>query len=108
MKRIYTHEIAQEVRSIGGRYELDKEGVFEWEGSSVLYAVGNAAVESSCCGTWGCRYALVAGYIKRFKFRTDDSGNQLSEVLSIEDPSVRDSITVLIKREEHVSQVIFL
>lgn len=108
MNRIYTHEIAQEFRSIGGRYELDKEGVIDWNGSAVLYAVGNAAVESSCCGTWGCRYALVAGYVIRFKFGCDEEGNPLSEVVSIEDQSVRDSITELMKKQESVSQVIFL
>jgi hypothetical protein len=108
MNRIYTHEIAQEVRSIGGRYELDKEGVIDWEGSPILYAVGNAAVDSSCCGTWGCRYALVAGYVKRLRFGTDDEGNPLSEVLPIDDRAVRDAITDRMKQEEKVSQVIFL
>ena len=40
MSRDYSHEIGQEVRSISGGYELDREGTLEVDGHTIVYAVG--------------------------------------------------------------------
>jgi len=108
MTAIYVHEIAKEVRSIGARYEFDKEAFLETEGRWILYAVGNAVVDSSCCGFWGCRYCLVAGSVVRFKFAVDEHGNSLSEVTPITDLAERQQVVEVLKRKEGASQVIFL
>lgn len=105
---IYVHEIAKEVRSIGARYEFDKEAFLNWEDRRILYAVGNAVVDSSCCGFWGCRYCFVAGFVVRFKFDTDKNGNFLSEVIPITDPGERQLLTEALKNKEGASQIIFL
>ena len=107
MIREYTHELNREVRSISGSYELEKEAKFDIHGKEILYVVGNAVVDSSCCGVWGCRYALVPGYVRQFKTRQDEQGLWISEVEPIIDRAARQEITRAIKEKEIVQQVQF-
>ena len=107
MIREYTHELNREVRSISGGYELEKEEKFEIHGKEVLYVVGNAIVDSSCCGVGGCRYALVPGYVRQFKTRQDEQGLWISEVEPIIDRATRQEITRVLKEKEIVQQVQF-
>ena len=107
MIREYTHELNREVRSISGNYELEKEAKFDIHGKEILYVVGNAVVDSSCCGVWGCRYALVPGYVRQFKTRQDEQGLWISEVEPIFDRATRQEITRVLKKKESVQQVQF-
>ena len=107
MIREYTHELNREVRSISGSYELEKEVRVDIHGKEILYVVGNAVVDSSCCGAWGCRYALVPGYVKKFKTRQDDRGLWISEVEPVIDGATRKEITRVLKDKEIVQQVQF-
>ena len=107
MIREYTHDMGEEVRSISGGYTLEMEGKFEIEGKEVLYVVGNAVVDSSCCGTGGCRYALVPGYVRQFKTRQDERGLWISEVEPIMDRAARQEIIRVLKEKEIVQQVQF-
>ena len=108
MIKEYTHEIDREVRSISGGYELEMEGKLEMDGEEVLYVVGNAVVDSSCCGVWGCRYALVPGYVRQFKTRQDEQDLWISEVEPIIDTATRQEIIQVLKEKEMVQQVQFL
>lgn len=107
MTREYKHELNKEVRSISGGYELEKEGRLQVGGEEVLYIVGNAVVDSACCGVGGCRYALVPGYVRRFRFRQDQQGLWVSEVEPVTDGTIRGRITDLLKERELVQQVQF-
>ncbi len=107
MIREYTHELNREVRSISGWYELEREEKFDVHGKEVLYVVGNAVVDASCCGTGGCRYALVPGYVKKFKTRQDDKGLWISEVEPVIDKATRQEITRILKEKEIIQQVQF-
>ena len=104
----YTHEIGREVRSISGGYELEMEGKLEMDGEEVLYVVGNAVVDSSCCGVLGCRYALVPGYVRQFKTRQEQQDLWISEVEPIIDTATRQEIIQVLKEKEMVQQVQFL
>lgn len=86
---------------------MEEEGRIEMDGNAVLYIVGNAIVDSSCCGVGGCRYALVPGYVRRYKTRKNGRGLWLSEVEPIVDPETRKEIAEYLKREEWVNQVQF-
>ena len=108
MIKEYTHEIGREVRSISGGYELEMEGKLEMDGEEVLYVVGNAVVDSSCCGVGGCRYALVPGYVRQFKTRQDEQDLWISEVEPIIDTATRQEIIQVLKEKEMVQQVQFL
>jgi hypothetical protein len=107
MTREYTHELNKEVRSISGGYELEREETIDLDDRQVVYAVGNAMVDSSCCGVWGCRYALVPGYVVRWKHTTTADGNAVSEVQPIEDDQVKKRIIKLLESKEAVNQVRF-
>ena len=107
MTKDYTHELNKEVRSISAQYILDQEGRLEKNGRGILYALGNALVDSSCCGVWGCRFAVVPGYILKWRYRTDDQGNSVSSVEPIVDEAVKKELTKLLEAKESVSQVRF-
>ncbi|MCP4577248.1 MAG: hypothetical protein GY846_13305 [Deltaproteobacteria bacterium] len=107
MVKEYTHELNKEIRSISGGYELVVEGKLHIDGKEVLYVVGNAVVDSSCCGAGGCRYALVPGYVREFKTRRDEQGLWVSEVEPIVERKTRQEITRILKDMEIVQQVQF-
>ncbi|MEM2983018.1 MAG: hypothetical protein QXH17_07630 [Candidatus Bathyarchaeia archaeon] len=107
MKMEYTHDLNREVLSISGRYELDKEERIEIDGREILYVVGNAVVDSSCCGYGGCRYAIVPGYVLRWKWRTDEKGLPVSEVEPVLNDDLREKIRKIIQDKEWVGQVQF-
>jgi len=105
--RIYTHELKKRIQAIAGWYELEEEGKLQIHGKEVLYVLGIAAVDSSCCGVWGCRYGLVPGYIRHFKTRKDAEGCWISEVEPIADEKARQEISRILKEKEGVQQVRF-
>lgn len=107
MIKTYTHELNREIRSISGRYELDREERVHIAGHEILYAVGNAMVDSSCCGVWGCRFALVPGVVVQFKCETDSDQNPVSIVEPIYDEALRKEIVQHLEKTEGVSQVRF-
>jgi hypothetical protein len=107
MIREYTHDINREVLSISGRYELDKEERIELNGREILYVVGNAVVDSSCCGYGGCRYAIVPGFVVKWKGKVNEKGTPVSEVEPIQNDNLRREIVDIIQRREWVNQVQF-
>jgi hypothetical protein len=107
MTKDYTHDLGTEVRSISGGYCLDTELTVELDGEDVLVAVGNAAVDSSCCGYYGCRFAIVAGYVKEWKYRVNADGAPVTRVEPIADEQARKRIAVDVQLRTGVSQVQF-
>ncbi len=108
MIREYTHELNREIRSIAGAYELDSEGRLQIKGEEVLYTVGNALIDSSCCGSWGCRFAIVPGYIRNLNIRKNRQGYWVSEVEPVVDLEAQSKIKQFLEKQENVSQVEFL
>jgi hypothetical protein len=105
----YVHqELNQEVTAIGGRYLLVKEGRLPFQGREVLYLVGHAAFDTTCCGVGGCAYALVPGFIQDWKSGTNEDGLTVSQVESIHDTNAQQKLQRLIQKQEMVHQVIFL
>ncbi|UCH08433.1 MAG: hypothetical protein JSV55_05535 [Deltaproteobacteria bacterium] len=107
MIKDYTHELQKEVRSISGGYTLEREDTITVDGKTVLYVVGNALADSSCCGFWGCYYALVPGYVVNWKHTTNEEGIPISTVEAIAHEEVKRQITKLLEEKEGVSQVRF-
>jgi hypothetical protein len=97
----------QEVTAIGGHYLLVKEVRLPFQGREVLYLVGHAAFETTCCGTGGCAYALVPGFILAWKTRTNGDGLAVSLVEPVDDEAVQEEIRRLILKGEMVQQVNF-
>ncbi len=107
MTKEYTHELNEEVASISGRYEIVKEERMEYRDRVLLYLVGSAVVDNSCCGMGGCHYAVVPGFIVNWKPRTNENGLCISEVEPIADGTARLEIRKIIEKREFVNQVEF-
>ena len=109
MYQEYTHsELQKEVQSISGEYILDREEILTHERREVLYILGRATIDSSCCGVGGCGYAIVPGYVRKLKIRRNPDGLWVSEVEPILDEKSRHDIENLLKERELVQQVQFL
>jgi hypothetical protein len=104
----YVHrDLGQQVVAIGGYFELVKEARVPFGGQELLYLVGHAAFETSCCGVGGCAYALVPGFVASWKGGVNDSGCAVSLVEPIRDPVTQREVRRLIESEELVHQVVF-
>ncbi len=104
----YTNlELNKEVNSIAGYYIPEKEVRLKYDDREVLYVVGQATVESSCCacGCWG--YALVPGYILNWQNEKNEAGLPVSEIEPISGEETRKSIGRIIAEAEAISQVEF-
>jgi len=109
METEYVHqELNQEITAIGGYYVLVKEARLPFHGREVLYLVGHAAFDSTCCGVGGCAYALVPGFVLAWKSKTKEQGLAISQVEPIHDKGVQEQVRRLIEAKEIVQQVSFL
>ena len=104
----FTHpDIGQEITAIGGHYVFNKEARITYNGRNVLYLIGYAVVDTSCCGVGGCAYARVPGYVKAWKYKTDINGVSVSQIEPISDPLDQQAIRRMIQKKEVVQQVTF-
>ncbi len=92
---------------IVGYYTPQKEVRLKHNGREVLYVIGQAVVESSCCGTGSWGYALVPGYILNWQNKTNEAGLPVSEVESILDEEARGNIRKIIQTSEAASPIGF-
>jgi len=105
----YIHQpLNEEVTAIGGHYLLVKEVRVPFRGRDVLYLVGHAAFDTTCCGVGGCAYALVPGFVVRWKEKSNHDGLATSEIEPIHDQRAQRELERLIQKQEMVHQVVFL
>lgn len=84
MKTYIHKELWKEIRSISGYYAYHEERLIQFRNREILIAVGCGMVDNSCCGTGGCRFIDVAGYVRSWKSGIDKHGNYISMVDRIE------------------------
>jgi hypothetical protein len=95
-------------RNAGGRtYILSQEKRLSYNGREVLYFIGCAVVDASCCGPGGCSYALVPGYVKQWKYRLTPENLPVTQVEPIGNKDVQKALQRLIKKKDPVQQVDF-
>lgn len=105
---IYTHPvIGKKVAAIGGHYIIAAENRELFEGRELLYFIGCAVYDTTCCGTGGCGYALVPGFLLKYAFQKNTDGTTLSEIEPIHEKRIQNAITKQIKASNPVQQVIF-
>ncbi len=85
----------------------EEEKTLNHSGRQVLYVVGRAEIDNSCCGVAGCRYVIVPGYVVVWKNGMDETGRPLSEVEPIVDEDSRRKITNILQEKEIVTQIDF-
>ncbi len=105
----YTHlELDKDIEiGIAGYYTPEREVRLKYDGSEVLYVIGKAVVESSCCGTGNWIYAIVPGYIIDWQNTKNETGLPVSEVASISDKEVQEKIRRIIETDEAASLIGF-
>ena len=105
----YIHqELKQEITAIGGEYILDKEVHLPFQEHELLYFLGRAVFDSTCCGISGCAYALVPGFILEWQSKKNGLGLPVSLVEPIHSQTQKSEIRRMILDEELVHQVQFL
>ena len=109
MSTKYTHlELGKDVEiGIAGYYTPQKEVRLKYNGREVLYVIGQAVVESSCCGAGSWTYAIVPGYIVNWQETKNEAGLPVSEVESILDEEARENIRRIIQTTEATSMTGF-
>ena len=100
-------KLGQEVSAIGGHYVFGKEVRLPYNGGEILYFVGYAVLDSTCCGVGGSAYVLVAGCIKRWKYKENQNDRPVSQVEPIQERIEQKLIKKLIQKKEMVFQVTF-
>ena len=104
----YTHRpLGQEVHSISGYYTIEEEKRISFHGREVLVAKGCWAVENSCCGTGGCGFALVPGYVLQWQSSRSDKGEPVTEIEPVRDAQAKQDLRRIIQESEKVQQVNF-
>ncbi|MEK7243734.1 MAG: hypothetical protein AAB112_06180, partial [Thermodesulfobacteriota bacterium] len=92
---------------LGGNNTIVEEQRLAHQGRELLVVVGLAAVESTCCGTQGCRFVNVPGYVVDWKHRLTETGLPASEVETIEDAEEQAKIREMLNRQFPYSQILF-
>jgi uncharacterized linocin/CFP29 family protein len=106
----YTHlELGQDVDiGIAGYYTPEREVRLPYSDREILYVVGRAVVETSCCGIKGnWTYAIVPGYVINWQYTHNERGLPVSEVQPIPDEATRERIRQLIEKKESAVMVGF-
>ena len=105
----FVHQpLNEEVTAIGGNYTLVKEERLNFKGRDILYFIGLASFDTACCGTSGCAYAYVPGFVREWKLRETEAGYAVSEVDPVRDETVQREIRETLIDKEKVLQVQFL
>ena len=106
--RDFAHpRLGQEVLAIGGHYVFGKEIRMRFRSREILYLVGYAVLDSTCCGVGGVAYVLVAGFIQDWKFKKNLTDDAISRIEPISDPAVQKEVSRIIRQKEMVHQVSF-
>lgn len=104
----YVHQkLNEDSRSPAGYYTPEKEVRLSYNNREVLYVVGHAVMDSSCCGIGSWVYVIVPGYIVNWQSKTNEAGLPVTEVEPISDKETRESIKKTIMESESISQIEF-
>ncbi|MRR16999.1 MAG: hypothetical protein EG826_11145 [Deltaproteobacteria bacterium] len=104
----YTHRgIGEEVHCIAGHYEIIEEGRLAYGAAELLYVLGVATVDNACCGSTGCRFLLIPGYVHSWKTKTNAEGMPVSIVAPITEEQQRASIRAFLDKRYPYAQINF-
>ncbi len=103
----YAHPpLGEAVEAVGGYYVFTREAVLDHPTGPVLYHVGCAVTDRSCCGLSGCGYAVVAGRI--LVQRTTTQGSVRMSTVEPVPEALHEEVARDICAREGVTQVHFL
>ena len=106
--RDFTHpELNAEITAIGGHFVWVKEALLSQGSAQILYYVGCAVVDTSCCGPGGAAFASVAGYVRQWHFKMTAEGRPVSRIEPILNLTIQNKIRRIISAKEFVPQINF-
>jgi hypothetical protein len=106
--RDYAHQVLnQQYGGQSGYYIPRREVRLDFHGLQVLYIVGHAVVESSCCGTGNWDYVLVPGFIVNWQCGHNRSGLPTTVVEPLGGAQHMKELTSLIQSKENISCITF-
>jgi hypothetical protein len=86
-----------EINLMSTLVKVTAEGCLVYGNRKLLYIDGLTTVGSACCGMMECRIIHVPGFVVSWHYKTDDaSGNPLSKVEPITDPSTLEDVKKLL------------
>jgi hypothetical protein len=104
----YTHgTLGKEIEAVAGYYVIESENRVPFEGREVLVATGHMVLDNSCCGIGGCGFAIVPGYVLRWKGSKNQSDEPVSEVEPVREDREKQALRRLILESGRVHQVDF-
>ena len=104
----YVHQkLGEDCFGIAGYYTPQKEIRLEYEGRQVLYVIGRAVLEASCCGKGDWNYVLVPGYIISWHNRVNAAGLDVSIIDPILDWETRNRLTQIMRDKEGIDWISF-
>ena len=104
----YTHgPLGKEIEAVAGYYVIETEDRVPFEGREVLVATGHMIIDNSCCGIGGCGFAVVFGYVLRWKGSKNEKDEPISEVEPVCEDREKETLRRLLLTFERVQQVNF-
>lgn len=85
-----------EVTAPSGYYQPLEEGFAEFRGRRLLYTLGCACIEASCCGIGSWEYLRVEGYVVENSVPENERGAKEIEIDTIETAEERAVISKLL------------
>jgi hypothetical protein len=78
-------------------FKVTAEGCLDYGNRNLLYIEGLTTVGSACCGMVECRVIHVPGFVVSWHYKIDNaSGNPLSKVEPVTDPSTLEDVKNLL------------
>ncbi len=100
----FTHpELGSEIRSISGYYIPREEHTLNYKDREVLYILGQACIDTSCCGSSAWSYVQVPGFLVKRNLREEFPA--VSEVEAIADKADRAKVREVLAAMYPGSQV---
>lgn len=107
--REFTHpQLNREIEAISGHYEYIEESTIEYGERKLLLLSGYSVTDRSCCGTGGCIFISIPGYIVDHHHAQKEDGSFISTVEPVVDEEQRSSIRRLIRSNGYCQEVIFM
>jgi|APIni6443716594_1056825.scaffolds.fasta_scaffold483399_2 hypothetical protein len=97
-----------EIISMAVILKVTAEGCLAYGNRNLLYIEGLTTVGSACCGMIECRVIYVPGFVVSWYYKIDNaSGNPLSKVEPITDPSTLEDVKKLLCKTFPSSLLLF-
>lgn len=99
-------DLGKEVVAPSGYYQPLEEGSLDYDGKRLLYTLGTACIEASCCGRGSWDYLRVEGYVVAGP-ATDANGGRRVEVDTVEDAKDKAAIRGILQEEYPEARIEF-